>query len=499
MTSLQRRSLLALVASGGVSATAGCLGTDDSDDTGPSEDDADDENGEKGEDDGDDDDPPEPTFDVPDGWRNLTGTDATPNGVWSWFSDERAIVDMEPEAGPRLLVGSVAGGGEHAGDVNLTWWDFEGEAVETFTLHEGLEEDDHNYPALMIRPDGRYVAVYAKHNSDFKLRYRLSEEPHDPTSWTDEQHIDTGGGTTYANVYRLPDDDDGAGRTYCFTRARNFDPNVVASSDAGETWEYAGKLLSRPGGGNRPYVRYASDGETIHFITTEEHPRGFQNGIYHAAIRDGVMYDSNDDVVTEQVLDEFAVGPDPADLSPIYQPGEVFDGVEMGRAWTVDLAVHEGNPIALFSARAEDEATDHRYFYARHDGDDWAVAHVAKAGRYLYSGEKDYTGLAAVDPSDPRRVVISTAIDPTDESELEHRHLFAGEMTDTIEDWTWTDLTPDTTADNIRPFIARWEVDHTALVWLSGRYESWRTWDTQVIAAIDPIEQGLAYNGPDTE
>jgi len=34
---------------------------------------------------------------------------------------------------------------------------------------------------LMIRPDGRYLAAYSKHNGDRLTHWRVSAEPHDAT------------------------------------------------------------------------------------------------------------------------------------------------------------------------------------------------------------------------------------------------------------------------------------------------------------------------------
>lgn len=489
MTRLNRRAILGSAASLGPTFLLGCLGDDPDGET-------DDQSENETDDESDDGDGYEPQFDVPDGWAILTDDPDVPNGAWTWFTDERAIVDPDVEGGPRLLVGSVAAGAQHGGDINLTWWDLEDDTRGQYTLHEELEQDDHNNPALMIRPDGRYLAMYAKHNEDAFLHYRISAEPHDPSEWRERQRADEYSAATYANLYRLPEDRDGEGRTYCFTRMINWDPTIYMSTDAGDTWDIGGRVISRSSGGSRPYPRYASDGDAIHLITTEEHPNRWQNGIYHGFIRDGSLYDSAGELLSDQLFEQYTTMPLPTDLTQVYQPGEIYDDVEMGRAWTVDLTVTDGDPVAIFSARAEDEHTDHRFFYARREDDEWVVDQLARAGGGLYGGEVDYTGLAAVDPSRPERVVISTPIDPDDGTEYDNHQLFGGETDDGGSSWSWQHFTPGTTADNLRPFIPDWEGPHTALVWFSGTYSSWTSWDTEVVAAIDPFEQGLAFDGP---
>jgi hypothetical protein len=417
--------------------------------------------------------------------RYSTPGTEVPNGAWTWFNTERAIVDAEAS---RVLVGSVSSGGSAAGDVVVQWYDPDDRRTGNFVLHEGLENDDHDDPALMLRPDGRYLAVYAGHNRDDLTRWRLSSEPHDPTSWGEERTFDNGEATTYSNTFRLPEDRDGAGRTYTVTRTRNWDPNVLVSTDAGTSFSYGGRLLQRGGGGDRPYPRYAADDERIHLTVTEEHPRDFDNGVYHAYLSDGVLYDSHGDVLNEDVLDGTMDAPDPAELTTVFDVDDDASG-RMTRSWTVDTALDgEGQPVALFQTRHEDDWQDHRFFYARFDGDSWEHHHIAKAGAGLYDGERDYTGLGSIDPDDPSRLVISTTVDPETDGELANHELFLGETGDGGASWEWTALTEESGTDNLRPLWPAWSDERSALVWMRGQYNSYTSWNTQVVGIADMIQ-----------
>src|SRR5690606_17315587 len=111
-------------------------------------------------------------------------------------------------------------------------------------LHERLETDDHDVPALWHRSDGRWLAMYTRHKTDDFTRWRISE-PGDPTSWGEERVFDWSGltegrGVTYSNLRAS------GGRLYCFARAVNDDQCALVSDDEGETWTYAGKLFTRP-------------------------------------------------------------------------------------------------------------------------------------------------------------------------------------------------------------------------------------------------------------
>ena len=68
------------------------------------------------------------------------------NGAWSWFEDERAVVD---EFGGVLLVSSVAngsgsGGAARHGNVEVTTFDLAETSTERTVLHANLEADDHD-------------------------------------------------------------------------------------------------------------------------------------------------------------------------------------------------------------------------------------------------------------------------------------------------------------------------------------------------------------------
>ena len=59
---------------------------------------------------------------------------------------------------------------------------------------------------------------------------------------------------SYSNLHYLPDAAAGHGVLYNFVRATNFDPNVMASGDLGETFTGTGKVLTEGGKGDRPLV-----------------------------------------------------------------------------------------------------------------------------------------------------------------------------------------------------------------------------------------------------
>ncbi|RIK85083.1 MAG: hypothetical protein DCC67_04420 [Planctomycetota bacterium] len=413
------------------------------------------------------------------------------NGGWSWFEDERAVVDAR--AG-KILVSSVANaagreGEARDGDVDVVAYDMASGEVTRFTLNRPRSDnrgwaDDHNSAALWVRPDGRYVAMYSRHGGDRYSRWRVSDAAGEIGGWSPEQVLDNGASTTYSNLYYLAGLQASGGTLYNFTRSTNFNPNLLASRDFGQTWSYGGRLLTQGDGRQRPYVRYSSDSHRIHFITTEQHPRNFDNSIYHGYVEDGKLYNSVGAPADADLFDASAAAP--RDLTCVFAAGVQFDGAPMRHAWTIDVEIdRRGQPYAVFQARANGRDEDHRFFYARFDGQKWRVHQLAKAGGYLYERENDYTGLAALDPDDPDRVVVSTKVDPRSEQPTARYELYQGITGDGGASWSWTPITSDSTVDNLRPVVPKWSDRRRALLWLRGHYATYTRYDLSVVGVID--------------
>ncbi len=427
------------------------------------------------------------------------------NGAWSWFEDERAVVDL---AAGKLVVATIAngagfGGAARSGDVEVTSVDLATHATSRFVLRDGFQADDHNSPALYIRPDGRYVAMYAGHIADNFSRWRVSTAAGDISSWTAEQTLNNNAGATYSNLHFLLDDNSGSGRLYNFVRSIGFDPNILVSSDQGSTWTYGGRLLNEGGNSDRPYLRYASDGDRIHFFATDRHPRDFNNSIYHAYVEDGQLFNSAGTVVDNNLFDATAVAPN--QLTTVFAANTVVDGASMQRAWTVDTAIDDaGAPVGVFQTRAGGSDLDHRYFYSRWNGAQWQVHPLGYSGSYLYAAENDYTGLVAIHPDDVNTVFVSSEVHPATKAQLigadgeRHYELFRGRTQDDGATWTWAAITFNSTVDNLRPNVPAWDADHTALVWLRGAYSTYTSYNLKTVAMLNPSlaepEEALAVD-----
>ena len=303
------------------------------------------------------------------------------------------------------------------GNVELSILDLESLATRVVTLHEKLEQDDHNAPACWSSAMAAISRPTRSTARKQKCITAISTKPGDPFEWEPEMEFIApgvarsfaGDSLTYCNPMRLSDEPD---RTYLFHRGNNANPNYLLSDDDGRTWRYGGKLFDGLHGYS-PYVKYANNGrDTIWFVATEDHPRQFDNSLYVAFLRGGKIHGCDGTPVAPlSTTTNAAVRP--WDFTKIYQGGS------NNVAWMTDIRLDKSeHPVVLFTVKMNSAGTkrghggdDIRFHYARWDGGQWQENEIAFAGRRLYAGEDDYTGLGAINPQDTSVIYLSSDAD----------------------------------------------------------------------------------------
>lgn len=424
------------------------------------------------------------------------------NGAWSWFMDERAIV-----ADNKLIVGSVRSVGDYRsgqddrdwGNVEISVLDFETGETKVAVLHQHFEQDDHDNPAFLALPDGRILCAYTKHGAELNV-YICHSAPNDPLTWSKPTIFKSpgtskqfgGDSVTYSNLFRLS-----SGLIVNCYRSVGHDPNYMTSEDDGATWKYGGRVM-KGRDGYSPYLKYVQDGDTIHFVATEDHPRNFDNSLYHGFARDKQLHGSDGKLIAA-----LSTGME-TDLRT-WDFTRVFQGDPDNVAWMSDIELDQNsNPVILFSVQKDARGlpprqggSDIRYHYARWDGATWHQQEIAHAGTRLYPFEDDYSGLGTIHPFRSTIVFISTDADPVTGKPLisradqqRHYELFCGRSKDGGKSWAWEPITQNSTVDNLRPIVPKWRDERTALVWMRGTYvHNHGEWTTAVAATILPAEK----------
>lgn len=444
------------------------------------------------------------------------------DGNWTWYSDERAVVD--PNNG-HVLVNSVGFspnvGVGNRGDIDVVNFNPATGRRERTPLsnqtpgNPNIQNDDHNNGALLVLPDGRYLALYANHGNagglgDIWTRWRVSDNPGDSSSWSTEQLFDWddvpdgGVNVSYHNLFYLSAED----QVYNISRANNQAPNILLYDPATNSLSYGGQVVdSSTGGYSTGYFKYASNGiDRIYFTHTETHPRNFNTSIYSGYIENGQSYDMQGNLIDSDIFDNESVAggsgdvPDVTEFTLVQQADPLGDGYN--RLWTVDTGLDSsGRPMALYTSRwnpdgsVDDGGTnnpiDHRLHFARWNPttEQWEAQEIAKMGQRLYTSEQDYTGLGALVPGDENTLYISTTSDPRDvtgSTETEKHEIYKGVFDGNT--WNWSAITEDSSVDNLRPIVPDAHGGDRTVLWFRGDYNTAQSIDAAVVGIVERDE-----------
>jgi hypothetical protein len=425
------------------------------------------------------------------------------NGGWCWYQDDKIYYDP---CGGNVLTSTAAQGsgfggvnGERPNDMDSTTFNIATGKRTRFNAHDGGGGDDHDMGAFLIRPDGRYIHMYCPHYSQpgwsngLPLTYyRVSTNPNDGSAWGAEQSynwstisgisVSAGGQLTYTNLCYMSAEGTGNGRLYNIVRWNNVTPNIGYSDDWGTTWKYMGMLNNLTiSGYSNYYHKFRSNGvDRIDFIGCEAHPRDYNNCIYHGYIKGGQSYNSYGNVIDSNLFDQNA--PPIGAFTRIFTAATpATDTYHTG--WTVELELdNNGYPVCLYQTRhgttpyGDDSgewgnigADDHRLFYARFNGSSWTSTELCMMGTGTRHGEQDYTGIGCIHPNDANLIYVSTNFDPRTDVNVGRREIFKGVTYDNGLTWNWTQITSNSTADNIRPAIPpNWNANNTVVFWTRG-------------------------------
>ena len=377
-------------------------------------------------------------------------------GGWTWFTNPRAIYHNGTYE--RVYIGTIDG----AGVLYVGQYDHTTGAYTHTSLTTGFQVDDHNNPSIFVRPsDSKLIALYTTHSTDTSLRWKVSTNAEDATSWGSEQTSTYSGNITYANPILLADDSNAC---YVFSR--------VNEGSGDHRWSYKRTVdFSTWGsevefwdtGAYYQYVHCVENGTgRIDFFASDRHPVDTgDSSLYHfycewvaGAL---VWYNS---AGTSQTL--------PMDTSKatlVYSGAGALDG------WNHQIAIDgSGYPRVLFQKTVSLTGTgDIRLMFARWNGSAWTTpVEVTALGGYVYAGEVTYTGCSCFDGVDIDKIYIGKEVS----SRYEIQEWIT---TDTGATWTKSrDITTGSASgtQNLRPYSPKNHNGKLACLWGSGTYTS---------------------------
>lgn len=386
----------------------------------------------------------------------------TDDGAWCWFSDPRAILVDD-----YVITGWV----KSDGTIEAAKFNVENQDIQKEDLYYRLEQDDHDNPAFVLTGNKKILALYTRHSmkdlfinsleNDKKDAHFTKPEFIHPLSKEELEKFPMEG-VTYANPIRLKQENN---RIYCFGRWAGFKPNMMWSDDNGDTWTKSKVFVTNYpfDTNNRPYVKYASDGNSkIHIVFTDGHPRDEpNNSVHYAYYENGSFYKANG----QEICNMDSIPFEPKNASIVYTSNE-----KEGRAWVADIGQDDqGNPVILYTKSPTE--LNHEYWCARFTDQGWISKKICDSGKWFPqtpAGEKErephYFGGMTIHPDNCNVIYLSRQINNVFEIER-------WETTDSGTNWTSTPITQNSTLDNVRPFVPRGlkKTDPEMVLWMENQ------------------------------
>jgi hypothetical protein len=377
------------------------------------------------------------------------------DGVWTWFTDPRAISVNDTPA-----IGAISSTGDllvyHA-DATPTSVDLRGSLFQI---------DDHANPSLLKRSSDSKILAFASAHAGSAIYTYLSTNANDVSAFGAETSIDASlglGAYTYTVPIQLTDEANDP--IYLFFRAQDAGTAhyyYSVSTDQGATWAAATKLLSNNGANivHAPYVKAVQNGnDRIDFFCTDGHPdTNSTNSIYHFYYAGGNFKKTDGTNLT-------------LPIAPATHLTKVYDGATT-RAWIWGCAVDgSGNPACVYATYPS--PTDHRYRYAIWNGSSWTDNQITPSGRFLYTAQAFYSGGVTIDPADVNTVFASVEINGI-------YQIVRFETADSGATWSAAQMT-DNAGDSLRPFVVRGQVSEPRLTYFTGTYTSYEVYNTSIV------------------
>lgn len=369
----------------------------------------------------------------------------THNGIWSWFSDPRAVY-FEGEH-KKIYLGWI----DNYGDIYVGSYDITNHTIETKVIYNSLEIDDHNNPSILVDTEGYIHVFFTSHTIAgqpiFYLKSaakecinawdkvtQLSFENNENTNHTDINY-------TYTNPVQLQSEQN---KMYLFWRGKNEKPYFSSSTNLGKSWANA-QLLFSPKETDvhlTPYTKiFTNNTSKIHFTFTNTHPKTKGvNTLYYTYYEDGYFFKANGKKIKS--IKDLPLTEE--DLDVVYKSENL-------KVWNWDLAEDDnGQPIVGFTVFEGKE--NHIYYYSTYSAKQWQHNRLLNAGNWFpedqnlnTQSEPYYSGGMSFNHSNPKEVYLSIKKNGIFEIE-------AWMTKNNGKNWKKTVVTQNSKYHNVRPY-----------------------------------------------
>jgi hypothetical protein len=401
---------------------------------------------------------------------SLRGADPAPyqiasDGMWTWFTSPVAVFHNGA-----TYCGYVKANGRQG----IAKWVHETDSGSVFELSTSFQVDDHNNAAVLVREDGKIVAVYSDHTEN-TFRYRVSSNAEDISAWGAEQsHYPSDPDPhSYQNLLYLST----PGRYYVWYREGQSKRRAVSTTDW-STWDAERTWVQSGATGNlNAYTKTIHNGiNRVDFVFTDQAPNSDGTTSLPSSVFHGYM--TVDSAGNESFFNSSGASLGGNGSLTNTTGTKILDYAEArGNFWIWDITYGAGGEPQVLMVGFADH-NDHIYVHGRWNGSAWVCTTITTAGPGLYTGNDFYSGGMCFDSQDATKVYLSKQVGSAWE-------LQEWRTPDNGATWSkYRDITSGSAAGvkNCRPMSPRNHDGRAAVVWWSGTYTNFNSWSTSVKA-----------------
>ena len=212
------------------------------------------------------------------------------DAMYTWYAEPKAIYYEGVHKRTYMAWNSSTG------TKGIAYYDHDTKDTVVTTLPKvPYGADDHNHPAIIMRPDGKLMVFCTGHDGG-EITEFIAKNPEDISAWEPASYPAKNSWFCYPNAMFLKSEAD-SGRFYLFFRDSLLEPWFTTSDDWGKTWKnpryHLFHVSTYPNDAYKPYVKYASNGiDQIQIVIERQNREGdaSRKPVYFAKYKNGNFY-----------------------------------------------------------------------------------------------------------------------------------------------------------------------------------------------------------------